>query len=53
LTVDGAPAQTEDNLRVRLVGLPTLIALKEESGWDKDKMVLPVLRRTLEEKGEA
>jgi hypothetical protein len=35
------------------VDLETLIALKEEAGRDKDKMVLPVLRRTLEEKGKA
>ena len=45
--------QVEENLRVRLVDLETLIALKEEAGRDKDKMVLPVLRRTLEEKGKA
>jgi hypothetical protein len=40
-------------LRVRLLDLPTLIELKEEAGRDKDKAVLPVLRRTLEEQQKA
>ena len=38
------------NLNVRLLNLETLIETKEESGQEKDKAVLPILRRTLEEK---
>jgi predicted nucleotidyltransferase len=37
-------------LRVRVLDLETLIAVKEELGGEKDRAVLPVLRRTLEEK---
>jgi hypothetical protein len=42
-----------EGLRVRLLDLPTVILLKEETGRDKDMAVLPLLRRTLEEKGKA
>jgi hypothetical protein len=42
--------QVRTDLQVRLLDLSTLIALKEAAGRDKDKAVLPVLRRTLEEK---
>jgi predicted nucleotidyltransferase len=38
-----------DGLRVRVVDLATLIRLKEETGRDKDRAMLPVLRRTLEQ----
>ena len=34
----------------RVLDLPTLIALKEALGGEKDRAVLPQLRRTLEEK---
>jgi hypothetical protein len=34
---------------VKVLDLPTLIALKEELGGDKDRAMLPILRRTLEE----
>jgi len=37
-------------LNVRLLDLPTLIEIKQETGGDKDKAVLAILRRTLEEK---
>ena len=37
------------NLKVRVLSLPALIRDKEEVGRDKDKAVLAVLRRTLEE----
>jgi hypothetical protein len=37
-------------LRVRVVDLTTLIQLKEELGRDKDRAILTILRRTLEEK---
>jgi hypothetical protein len=40
-------------LRVRLLDLATLIELKEQAGRDKDKAVLPILRRTLEERQKA
>jgi hypothetical protein len=36
-------------LKVRILNLETLIRTKEETARDKDKAVLPVLRRTLEE----
>jgi predicted nucleotidyltransferase len=43
--------QADDEVRLRVLDLATLIQVKEEAGRDKDKMVLPILRRTLEEKG--
>jgi hypothetical protein len=39
-----------EGLQVRVLNLETLIVLKEELGNEKDLAVLPVLRRTLEEK---
>jgi predicted nucleotidyltransferase len=39
-----------DGLRIRVLDLETLIAIKEELGGDKDRAMLPILRRTLEEK---
>jgi hypothetical protein len=38
---------------IKVLDLETLIAIKEELGGDKDRAVLPVLRRTLEEKRKA
>ncbi|MEO8594523.1 MAG: hypothetical protein ABI759_14500 [Candidatus Solibacter sp.] len=37
-------------VRVRVLDLPTVIALKEKLGGEKDLAVLPVLRRTLLER---
>ncbi len=37
------------NLKVRILNLSTLIAVKEQAGREKDRAVLPTLRRTLEE----
>lgn len=37
-------------LTVRALDLPTLIDVKQETAGEKDKAVLPILRRTLEEK---
>jgi predicted nucleotidyltransferase len=37
-------------IRVRVLGLATIIALKEELAGEKDTAVLPVLRRTREQK---
>jgi hypothetical protein len=39
-----------EGILVRVLDLETLIAIKEELGGEKDRAVLPVLRRTLEEK---
>ncbi len=37
-----------EGLRVRVLDLETIIAIKEELGSEKDRATLPVLRRTLE-----
>lgn len=42
--------QVEEGLVVRVLGLETLIKVKEETGGEKDLAVLPILRRTLEER---
>ena len=39
-----------DGLKVKVLDLETLIAVKEEVGAEKDLAALPVLRRTLLEK---
>jgi hypothetical protein len=39
-----------EGIRVRVLDLETLIAIKEELAGEKDLAVLPILRRTLEEK---
>jgi len=39
-------------MRLRVLNLRTLIRVKEETGQEKDKAVLPILRRTLEEKSK-
>jgi predicted nucleotidyltransferase len=41
---------TGGGVRVRVLNLETLVALKEELAGEKDLAVLPVLRRTLEQK---
>jgi len=38
------------DVNVRVLDLETLIQTKEETAGEKDKAILPVLRRTLEEK---
>lgn len=40
------------NLRLHVLGLAKLIEIKETTGRDKDRAILPVLRRTLELRGE-
>jgi hypothetical protein len=45
--------QVREGLTLRLLNLETLIALKEAAARDKDKAVLPILKRTLEERGKA
>jgi hypothetical protein len=42
-----------EGLRIRVLDLETLIAIKEELGGEKDRAVLPILRRTLDEKRKA
>lgn len=42
--------QVSSHLKVRILDLDTLIKVKEETARERDKAVLPVLRRTLEEK---
>jgi predicted nucleotidyltransferase len=37
-------------LKVRVLDLETIIAIKESIGGEKDRLALPILRRTLEEK---
>lgn len=39
-----------EELRVRVLNLETLIAVKEEVAGERDLAVLPIMRRTLEEK---
>jgi hypothetical protein len=39
-----------EGLRIRVLDLETLIALKEKLAGEKDRAALPILRRTLEEK---
>jgi hypothetical protein len=39
-------------LHVRILNLETLIEIKEEVGHEKDKVVVPILRRTLEERSK-
>ena len=39
-----------DGIRVRVLDLETIIAIKQELGTEKDLAVLPLLRRTLKEK---
>ena len=39
-----------ENLKVCLLNLETLIETKEEAAREKDRAVLAILRRTLEEK---
>jgi hypothetical protein len=42
--------EIETDLTVKVLDLETLIEVKEETGRDKDRAVLPVLRRTLDER---
>ena len=39
-----------EGVRIRVLDLETIIALKEELAGEKDRAVLPILRRTLEQK---
>jgi predicted nucleotidyltransferase len=55
LSYEDLLAHTEEmeiggKLRVRVLNLAKIVELKEELGGEKDLAVLPILRRTLEEK---
>jgi hypothetical protein len=39
-----------EGIHVRVLDLETLIAIKEELAGEKDRAMLPILRRTLEER---
>ena len=53
LVPHSAEMDVGEGILVRVLDLETLIAIKEELGGEKDRAVLPVLRRTLEEKRKA
>jgi hypothetical protein len=42
-----------NGLRICVLGLEMSVAIREEVGGEKDRAVLPILRRTLEEKRKA
>jgi hypothetical protein len=44
--------EISSKLKVRVLGLSALIKSKEETAGEKDRAVLPTLRRTLEEKSK-
>ncbi|WP_437659244.1 hypothetical protein [Sorangium sp. So ce1182] len=44
---------TDDGLSLRVLDLPTLISVKAKAGRPKDRMVVPVLISTLEERRHA
>ena len=50
LLPNSAGMEIGGGIRVRVLDLETLIAIKEQLGGEKDRAVLPVLRRTLAEK---
>lgn len=50
LLPDTSVIEVGEGLRVRLLDLETLIETKEAVGYEKDLAVLPILRRTLEER---
>ena len=41
--------EIDQGLRIRVLSLPALISLKEETGREKDLAMLPLLRNTLRE----
>jgi hypothetical protein len=47
---ESKPINAGKGLRIRLLNLPALIRIKEETAQEKDKLALLILRRTLEEK---
>ena len=53
LVPHSAELEIGGRLRVRVLDLETLIAVKEAVGGEKDRATLPILRRTLEAKSGA
>lgn len=41
--------ELDSDMWILVLDLPTLIATKQETDREKDRLVLPILRRTLEE----
>lgn len=52
LISDATEIAVGSGVNVRLLSLPALIKIKEETAGEKDRAVLPTLRRTLEEKSK-
>jgi hypothetical protein len=50
LMAHSAEMDIGEKLRIRVLDLETIIGIKEELGGEKDRSVLPILRRTLDEK---
>jgi hypothetical protein len=50
LLAETVEMKVDDELRIRVLDLKTLIQTKEETGGEKDTAVLPILRQTLNEK---
>ena len=50
LLPDSSEMDIGEGVRIRVLNLEKLIAIKEELGGEKDRAMLPILRRTLEEK---
>lgn len=44
---------TDDGRELRVLDLPTLIAVKTKAGRAKDRIVLPILIATLEERDKS
>ncbi len=53
LRAETVELEVSSDLKVRVLNLPTLIKMKEETAADKDRALLPILRRTLEEKSRS
>jgi len=51
--LEGSVSRPLGQFSLRVLGLPALIRSKVEAGRDKDRAVLPILRRTLAESGES
>ena len=52
LLLDAPEMQVGSGLNVRVLSLPALIAVNEETAHEKDRAVLAILRRTLEERSK-
>jgi predicted nucleotidyltransferase len=50
LLQDTTEMEVGEGVRVRVLNLERIVALKEELAGEKDLAVLPILRRTLEQK---